>query len=74
MRPWLERNVSAEALDALVDTLPCMRRPTVSQLHADGGFAIKVAVPRKGLPELIPRIKATGGTDVVVYELSQIVP
>lgn len=73
-RVMLEVNVAADRLAALVAILPCMREPTVSPLHGDGGFAVKVAVPREQLPELIPRIKATGGTDVVVTQIGQIVP
>ena len=51
-----------------------MREPTVSPLRGDTGFAVKAAVPRDRLPLVIPEIKAAGGTDVVVTDLSQIVP
>ena len=73
-RVMLEVNVSAEALDALVAVLPCMREPTVASLRGRSGFAVKVAVPRDELALLIPRIRARGGTDIVVSEPSQIVP
>jgi hypothetical protein len=35
---------------------------------------VRVAAPRSALSRLIPEIKRRGGTDVVVSELSQIVP
>ena len=73
-RVMLEVNVSAERLEELAAVLPCMREPTIAQLHGDAGFAVKVAVPRKDLPALIPLIKAHGGTDIVVSRLAQIVP
>jgi ATP phosphoribosyltransferase len=73
-RVMIEVNVGREHLDALVAALPCMRTPTVARLHGDGGFAVKAAVPRQLLPQLIPQIKARGGTDVVVSRLIQIVP
>ena len=73
-RVMLEVNVATDDLEALVDLIPSMRKATVSQLHGDSGFAIKSAIPRRVLPTLVPAIKARGGTDVVVYELSQIVP
>lgn len=73
-RVMVELNVSAEAFDAVIDVLPCMREPTVSRLHHEAGFAVKAAVPRRGLAELIPRVKQAGGTDIVVTNLSQIVP
>lgn len=73
-RVMLEVNVSSEQLDALVDILPCMREPTISELHGEQGYAVKVAVLRKELPNLMPRIKAVGGTDLVVSRINQIVP
>jgi ATP phosphoribosyltransferase-like protein len=51
-----------------------MRRPTVSPLYGNGSFAVKAAVPRDDLPQVIPAIKAAGGTDVIVSALAQIVP
>lgn len=73
-RTMLELNVSRSNLEGVVQILPCMREPTVSKLMSDEGFAIKVAVPRDELPGLIPRIKALGGTDIVVTTPEQIVP
>ena len=72
-RVMLEVNVEAGRLDDLVAILPCMRKPTVSRLHGDGGYAIRVAVLREVLPTLIPRVKAHGGTDLVVTAPGQIV-
>lgn len=73
-RVMIELNVSNEAFEHVIDILPCMREPTVSRLHHEAGFAVKAAVPHKGLAELIPRLKQAGGTDIVVSNLSQIVP
>ena len=73
-RVMVEINVSAENLEAVCKILPCMREPTIAPLHANAGFAVKVAVPRDLLPRLIPEIKAHGGTDIIVSALAQIVP
>ncbi len=73
-RVMLEVNVSAENLEAVIAVLPCMREPTVAPLHGDAGYAVKAAVPRADLPRLIPSIKSCGGSDLVVTNLSQIVP
>ncbi len=73
-RVMIELNVSNDDFGAVIDVLPCMREPTVSRLHHEAGFAVKAAVPRQGLAELIPVIKARGGTDIVVSGLAQIVP
>jgi len=73
-RVMLELNVAPEALDAVVDILPAMRRPTVATVHGSTGFAVKAAVQRTELPTLIPRIKSAGGTDLVITNPEQIVP
>jgi len=73
-RVMLEVNVTREALARVIAGLPCMREPTIAPLHGDAGFAVKAAVPRKLLPVLIPDIKARGGTDIVVTQISQIIP
>ena len=73
-RVMLEVNVTPQALEAVVAILPCMREPTIASLHHGAGFAVKAAVPRDGLPALIRAIKEAGGTDLVVFEIAQIIP
>ncbi|MBT8192319.1 MAG: ATP phosphoribosyltransferase [Acidimicrobiia bacterium] len=73
-RVMLEVNAAPDRLDALVALLPSMREATVAPLYGNQGFAVRAAVPRDELPGLIPAIKAAGGTDLVVTNLSQIVP
>ena len=73
-RVMLEVNASAECLEAVVAVLPSMRQATVAPLYGNGGYAVKAAVPRDVLPQVIPAVKAAGGTDVVVSSLSQIIP
>jgi ATP phosphoribosyltransferase len=73
-RVMVEVNCGPDDLERLIAVLPCMREPTVSKLHHDAGYALKAAVPREQLPELIPLLKAAGGTDIVVTATAQIVP
>jgi ATP phosphoribosyltransferase len=72
-RVMIELNVPDEALEAVVESLPCLRRPTVSRLFGEQGYAVKAAVPRAILPTLLPSLRAAGGTDVVVTPCAQIV-
>ncbi len=72
-RAMLEVNVPADRLEAVIESLPCMREPTVSTLRGDNGFAVKVAVPRDSLSSVIPAVKARGGTDIIVTNPEQIV-
>jgi ATP phosphoribosyltransferase len=72
-RVMLEVNVSAGALEPVCALLPCMREPTIASLHGDAGYAVKAAVPRRSVASIIPRVKAAGGSDVVITPIAQIV-
>ena len=72
-RVMLELNVRAENLDAVIQILPSMKMPTISRLFGEEGFAVKSAVPKGKLVELIPLIKAKGGTDIVIMPINQLV-
>jgi ATP phosphoribosyltransferase len=72
-RVMVEMNVPADRLAELTEILPVMKSPTVSPLKG-GDFAVRIAAPRASLAGLIPEIKRRGGSDIVVSELSQLVP
>ncbi len=72
-RVLLEMNVSQERFSDVVKDLPCMKSPTVSPLHNEDGFAVKVAVPAKDVAALIPKLRALGATDILEYRLEKIV-
>ncbi len=73
-RVMLEVNVEREALEAVIGVMPCMREPTISPLRSSSAFAVKAAVPRSELAQVIASIKRRGGTDIVVSTPEQIVP
>jgi ATP phosphoribosyltransferase len=73
-RVMIEVNVSAARLAELTEVLPYMKSPTISPLKGGEAFAVRVAAPRSALAGLIPEIKRRGGSDIVVSELSQLVP
>lgn len=73
-RVLLEMNVPTDRLEALVAQLPAMRSPTVSPLYGEQGFAVKVAVPKRDVPTLIPKLRQGGATDILEYRLEKIVP
>ena len=73
-RVMVEVNVGKAELEAVIAALPCMREPTIAQLHGDAGYAVKAAVPRADLTRIVPALKSCGGTDIVVSSLDQIVP
>jgi ATP phosphoribosyltransferase len=72
-RVMLEMNVPKDRFDAIVGELPCMRSPTVAPLWREQGYAVKVAVKRKEVARLIPRLKKLGATDILEYEFKKVV-
>jgi ATP phosphoribosyltransferase len=73
-RVMIEVNVPAAKLAELTEVLPYMQSPTVSPLKGGEAFAVRVAAPRAALAGLLPEIKRRGGSDIVVSEISQLVP
>ena len=72
-RAMLDLNVGREALDRVVEALPCLDRPTIAGLAGQDGFAVRAAVPRSDLPRLVPALRALGASDLVVTRPEQIV-
>jgi ATP phosphoribosyltransferase len=72
-RVMLEMNIPKAQFNDIIGELPCMRAPTVSPLHDDQGFAVKIAVERAAVSKLVPRLKKLGATDIVEYALRKVV-
>jgi ATP phosphoribosyltransferase len=66
-------NVAADALDAVIEVLPSLRAPTVSELFGGGGFAVEAVVSKSEINVLIPALKDRGATDIIELALSKIV-
>ncbi|GHV80007.1 ATP phosphoribosyltransferase [Spirochaetia bacterium] len=73
-RVMLEMNVPKARFAELVAGLPAMKSPTVAPLHGDEGYAIKIAVKKHEVAELLPRLKKLGAEDIVEYNLRKVVP
>ncbi|MEM1022518.1 MAG: ATP phosphoribosyltransferase [Myxococcota bacterium] len=67
-RAMVDLNVASEHRDGVLSLLPALRQPTISTLDGGQGFAIRSAVPKKALAELIPRLREAGAEDIVVAE------
>jgi ATP phosphoribosyltransferase len=72
-RVLIKLNVTQEHLDAVLAVVPSMKAPTVSPL-AEGGFAIKTVVDKRGVNRLIPQLKTAGASDILELPISKIVP
>jgi len=71
-RVMLEMNIPKEQFESLA-CLPAMRSPTVAELLGEAGFAVKIAVKKSDVPDIIPKLKKLGALDIVEYDLRKVV-
>lgn len=71
-RVMLEMNVTKARFQDLVTGLPSMRSPTVAPLYGDDGYAIKIAVKKSEVPNLLPKLKELGASDILEYDLRKV--
>ena len=71
-RVMLEMNIPKEQFESLA-SLPAMRSPTVATLYGDAGYAVKIAVKKNEVPDMIPKLKKLGALDIVEYDLRKVV-
>ena len=72
-RVMLEMNIPKDKFEEIVNNLPCMRSPTVSELHSEQGYAVKIAVKKTDVVKLIPFLKKHGATDILEYAMRKVV-
>jgi len=66
-------NVPADKLDAVIDALPSMKHPTVSQLYKSDYYAVETVISKNDINILIPKLKNLGAEDIIEMEISKIV-
>jgi len=66
-------NVAAEQLAGVIQVLPSLRSPTVSELFGGSGFAVETVVRKSEINVLIPELRDRGATDIIELALSKIV-
>jgi ATP phosphoribosyltransferase len=72
-RVLIKLNVGADRLEELLEFVPAMKSPTISELSA-GGYAVETVVDRKDVNRLIPLLKQHGAADILELPISKIVP
>ncbi len=73
-RVLVKLNVAEPDLGPVIQLLPAMRAPTVSQLFGEDAFAVEAVVPKYTINTLIPALKDSGATDIIELPISKIVP
>lgn len=73
-RVMVKLNVGESELPRVIELLPAMRAPTVSELAEEGFFAVETVVQKEEINTLIPGLKALGAEDIVEMPIRKIVP
>lgn len=73
-RVLVKLNVAKAALERVLEVLPSMKSPTVSELAGGEDFAVEAVVDKATINTLIPELKARGAEDIIELPLSKIVP
>jgi ATP phosphoribosyltransferase len=66
-------NVGRDDLDRVIQLLPSMKSPTVSELFGEGGYAVETVVAKDTINTLIPALKDVGASDIIELPLAKIV-
>jgi ATP phosphoribosyltransferase len=72
-RVGLMLNVKVADLQSVVDVLPALNSPTISHLSNSEWVAVNTILEESLVREVIPRLKAAGGTGIVEYPLNKVV-
>lgn len=72
-RVLLSMNVPEEKLDNVIDTLPAMKKPTVSKLYKINYYEITTVVDKSNVNILIPELKNKGAEDILELPIAKIV-
>jgi ATP phosphoribosyltransferase len=66
-------NVHQKCLQAVLDVLPALKRPTVSHLSDTEWMAVNTILDESTVRTIIPRLKQAGAEGIVEYPLNKIV-
>ncbi len=66
-------NVHRDNLQAVLEVLPALKRPTVSHLSDENWMAVNTILDESTVRSIIPRLKEAGGEGIVEYPLNKIV-
>ena len=69
----LKMNIERENLASLLQTLPALRKPTISSLSQEGWVAVETIINEHIVRELIPALKSAGAEGIIEYPLNKVV-
>jgi len=69
----LKMNLPKDRLDEVLEGLPSLRRPTISQLTEEGWVAIETVIDETVVRDIIPTLIRHGAEGIIEYPLNKIV-
>jgi ATP phosphoribosyltransferase len=66
-------NFPSALLPELLEKLPSLRRPTISQLSEEGWVAVETVIDETVVRDIIPELKRLGAEGIIEYPLNKIV-
>jgi ATP phosphoribosyltransferase len=72
-RVLIKLNVDQANLDAVIELLPALKSPTVSQLFGEEAYAVEAVVAKSEINILIPALKQRGASGIIELPITKIV-
>jgi ATP phosphoribosyltransferase len=69
----LKMNVSGNDLKSVMEILPSITAPTISNLFQSDWFAVEVMVSETAVRELIPQLMKLGAVGIIEYPLNKVI-
>lgn len=69
----LKMNVSANDLKGVIEILPSITAPTVSNLFQNDWFSVETIISEKIVRELIPKLQKLGAVGIIEYPLNKVI-
>ena len=69
----LKMNVAAANLNKVIDALPALKKPTISQLSEDGWVAVETVIEEHVVREIVPKLKDAGAEGIIEYPLNKVI-
>jgi ATP phosphoribosyltransferase len=69
----LKMNLPKSQLDALVSSLPSLRRPTIAHLTDPDWLSVETVIDESVVREIIPQLKSLGAEGIIEYSLNKLV-
>ncbi|MBI4778539.1 ATP phosphoribosyltransferase [Candidatus Desantisbacteria bacterium] len=69
----LKMNIPKDNLSQILEILPALKKPTISNLSDENWFDVDTIIDEKVVRKIIPELKRAGATGIVEYPLNKVI-